>query len=235
LAVGRVLVPRKLAKPLGERLRSLLGRLRQGDPQISDFDLGALSTKTQLERCRAHVDGALSMGATAFTAPSANLPTGHYFPATVLTHCSADCLAYCEEAFGPVLPVVEYDDLSETVASLNRDPLGLCAYVFGSELAQTERVAESLDYGHVLIDQVLLTYACPELPLAGLRDSGLGVVHGTEGLLARTTPRVIGAPRVRLPSTVEFNWCDPKRATLLAEGYLASKTTWNRWFDWASR
>jgi acyl-CoA reductase-like NAD-dependent aldehyde dehydrogenase len=233
LAVGRMLVPRRLMDPLFECLGRIVERLRQGDPASRDVDLGALSTRVQVERSRYHVEQAKRSGARSFSSRTVAPSQGNFFPPTLLAGCSADCAAVVEETFGPVLPMVAYDDQDEAVRLLNRGPFGLTAYVFGTDLERARQVAESLDFGHVVVDQVLLTYVCPELPLAGLRDSGLGVVHGTDGLLAHTTASVIGAPRVRLPTSLEFDWGDPKRALALAEGYLTAKSAWNRVLGWA--
>ncbi len=233
LAVGRMLLPRRLMGPMLECLSGIVERLRQGDPVTREVDLGALSTRIQVGRCDYHVEQAKQSGARAFSSLNVAPSPGNFFPPTLLADCGADCAAVVEETFGPVLPMVAYDDLDEAVKLLNRDLFGLTAYVFGSDLERARRVAESLDFGHVVVDQVLLTYVCPELPLAGLRNSGLGVVHGTDGLLAHTTASVLGVPRMRLPTSLEFDWGDPKRALALAEGYLTAKTAWNRVLGWA--
>jgi acyl-CoA reductase-like NAD-dependent aldehyde dehydrogenase len=235
LAVGRVLVKRSLSEPLVDRLRQIVGKLRQGDPLSGAVDLGALSTRAQVERCCHHVEQATAYGAHAIAGRDAGLDCGNFFAPTLLAHCSLDCAAFQQETFGPVLPIVCFDDLAEVIALLNRSRSGLTAYVFGTDLERARSVAASLDYGQVVVDQVLLTYVCPEVPLAPLRDSGLGVVHGTEGLLAHTTPSVIGMPRLRLPTTLEFDWGDPRRALSIAEGYLASKTVWNKLVSWTRR
>jgi acyl-CoA reductase-like NAD-dependent aldehyde dehydrogenase len=235
LAVGRVLVPRSLSESLQFRLQQIVERLRQGDPLSPTADLGALSTRTQVERCQRHVEQATERGALAIAGRGAALGHGNYYPATLLAHCSVDCVAFQQETFGPVLPIVPFDDLAEVIALLNRSRQGLTIYVFGTDLERARSVAERLDYGQVVVDQVLLTYVCPEVPLAPLRDSGLGVVHGSEGLLAHTTPSVIGMPRLRLPTTLEFDWGDPGRALSIAEGYLASKSAWNKLAGWTRR
>lgn len=235
LAVGRVLVPRHLARPLVERLTQLLGKLRQGDPVAGSVDLGALTTRQQVQRCQVHVEQAERMGARGISIYVDHDPAGNFFAPTILEGCDPECAAFRTETFGPVLPIVCFDSLDSAVELLNQDRAGLTAYVFGSDLEHAQRVAERLDFGQVVVDQVLLTYVCPEVPLAGIRDSGLGVVHGVDGLLSRTTPAVIGMPRVRLPSTLEFDWNDPKRAQITAEGYLSSQLTWKKMLRWTNR
>lgn len=231
-AVGRVLVPRRLTSALQEQVITLIRSLRQGDPLSRESDLGALTTAVQLERCRRHVEQAKCMGARAIEGTSCASPAGNYFPPTVLVDARPDCDAYQCETFGPVIPIVAYDSLEQALDVLSKDPFGLAAYLFGSDLARAERVALGMNYAHVIVDQVLITYVCPELPLAGMRASGWGVAHGVQGLLAHTTPTVIGMPRLRLPDTIEFGWLDPKRSLALADGYLGSETAWQRIRSW---
>lgn len=235
LAVGRVLVPRALSKALVERLTSFIEKLRQGEPVSDNVDLGALTTLAQIERCRSHVEQARHAGAQVITARQFRDRSGNFFAPTLLAECDTDGPAFAEETFGPVLPIACFDDIEQAAELLNRGRTGLTAYVFGGDLERARRVATHLDFAQVVVDQVLLTYVCPELPLAGLRESGVGVVHGEDGLLSHTTPTVLGMPRIRLPTSLEFDWNEPKRARALAEGYLASHSAWKRVFDWCSR
>jgi acyl-CoA reductase-like NAD-dependent aldehyde dehydrogenase len=230
LAVSRVLTPRRLMQTLLDRLVPLVERLRQGDPATRDVDLGALCTRVQVDRCQRHVDEAVCNGAQKLMFGQLTSSVGNFHPTTLLVNCPTNCAAYREETFGPVLAIVPYDDLTQAIRSLNLDTHGLAAYVFGGDTEQSRKVADQLNYGHVVIDQVLMTYVCPELPLAGLRSSGLGVVHGAEGMLSHTTPKVVGLPRMRLPSAIEFDWGNPARAIAIAETYLATKATWSKFF-----
>jgi succinate-semialdehyde dehydrogenase/glutarate-semialdehyde dehydrogenase len=228
LAVGRVLVPSQECDALLEMLKPALLRFKQGDPRTRTVDLGALTTSPQLERCRRHVRDATSRGGLSYCAPSAEELRGNFFPPTLLRLNDVESVAFQNETFGPVLPVLAYADVESAVHLLNHSRWGLAAYVFGRDLERAEAVAAQLDYGHVVVDQVLYTYVCPEIPLAGLRDSGFGVTHGTDGLLSHTQPTVLGTRKLRLPSSLEFDWNDPSRATSIAEGILATRSMWSR-------
>lgn len=233
-AVGRVLVPRAQETKLAERVYSLVADLRQGDPMTGHVELGALSTRAQIERCRDHVLEAITRGAQRL-GPAAELnPPHHFFPPTVLRGCTDSTRVYREETFGPVIALCPYDDEHKVQAALNREPSGLAAYVFGGAPSRSTEYAEGLDYGHVLVDQVLLSYVCPEVPLSGLRMSGLGVVHGREGLRAHSTPQILGTPKLRLPSSMEFALLDPIYAESVARSYLSSTQTLGTLARWLS-
>ncbi|MGC4070082.1 MAG: aldehyde dehydrogenase family protein [Polyangiaceae bacterium] len=220
LAVGRVYVPRALESVLVDALRHELTALRQGDPMQGPVELGSLTTRAQLDRCDRHVDHARARGARIVLGGERRASIGNFYAPTLLQGCVIDDWVVQEETFGPVLPLVPYDDERAMIEQLNQDRAGLAAYVFGGDVERARAVAEGLDYAHVVVDHVLLTYVCPDVPLAGLRDSGQGVVHGTEGLLARTSPKVLATPRARLPAPVEFGLLDPERAMSVAQTLL---------------
>jgi succinate-semialdehyde dehydrogenase/glutarate-semialdehyde dehydrogenase len=222
LAVGRVLVPRALAPKLADILLPLIRSMRQGDPLSGPVELGALTTKTQLERCLCHVTQATENGATRLSGGRIVESEGRFFEPTLLTNCDPSHLVYQQETFGPVIALCPYDDEATLVRQLNCDESGLAAYVFGSDLERAKRIAEKLDYAHVVIDHVLLTYVCPEVPLSGLRQSGLGTVHGKDGFLSHSTPQVLAAPKVRLPDELEFSLGSPERAEAVARTFLTT-------------
>lgn len=222
LGVGRVLVPRRLQAELATRIVEWLRQLTQGDPLLGDTHLGSLTTPAQIARCRSHVTQAQMTGATLHVGGEVLARTGNFFTPALLTDCHSEQLVYQEETFGPVIPLVPYDDLTTTVHRLNEDPAGLAAYVFGSDLKHASRVAERLDFGQVLVDSVLISYVCPEVPLSGLRKSGFGTMHGRDGMLGFSTPQVLGVPRLRLPAEVEFGMLEPSRARAVARTYLTT-------------
>jgi succinate-semialdehyde dehydrogenase/glutarate-semialdehyde dehydrogenase len=232
LGVGRVLVPRRLEAALCDALVPLIRQLRQGDPRSGTVELGSLTTARQLERCRNHVTQAIQDGAELLLGGSQLSRNGFFFEPTVLRSCTTNQLLYREETFGPVVPIVPYDSLPSTLASLNADPARLAAYVFGQDLARTETIAKELDYGQVVVQHVLYTYVCPELPLSGLRASGLGTVHGRDGLLTHGTPQVLSTPRLKLLPSWDFSLLDPEKAESLAKTYLSSTSALYKLTRW---
>ncbi len=205
-AVGRVFVPRAQQSELAERLHAELASLRQGDPMSGSVDLGALTTALQVQRAKLGVKQAGAVGARLVCGGVAPEGPGHFFRPTLLVDCPADCDAVVQELFGPVIPLVPYDRREQVFDWANLGPHGLAAYVFGNDPTELHRIASHLDAAHVLVDDVLSSYACPELPLAPRKHSGLGVIHATEGLLSQTTATVLGLPRYSLPTSVQFGW-----------------------------
>ena len=86
-----------------------------------------------------------------------------------------------EETFGPLLPVMRVKDAGEAVRLANDSHLGLNASVFGPE-ARAIEVANAIQSGNTIVNDVLVHYFVVEAPLGGIKASGLGVRHGVEGM-----------------------------------------------------
>lgn len=97
-----------------------------------------------------------------------------------------------EELFGPVLPILPYDDdPAAAIAFVNGRPCPLAVYVFGSDIGVCEAVVAATRSGGAAINGCLMQCAAPSLPFGGAGESGLGAYHGEEGFLALSRPRSV--------------------------------------------
>ncbi len=94
-----------------------------------------------------------------------------------------------EEIFGPILPVVPYDDLDAAVARINAGERPLGAYVFGDDAAQTARVVDQITCGGAAVNTCAIQGALPSLGFGGVGMSGMGRHHGIEGFREFSNPR----------------------------------------------
>ncbi|WP_435923592.1 aldehyde dehydrogenase [Paenibacillus sp. DYY-L-2] len=83
-----------------------------------------------------------------------------------------------EEIFGPILPVLEYDDLDQAVSKLNSRPKPLALYLFTSDKGVERKVMESVSFGGGCVNDTLLHLVTPYLPFGGVGQSGMGSYHG---------------------------------------------------------
>lgn len=140
-----------------------------GDPFADDTVLGPLSSLAAAERLQEQVDRAVAQGATLVTGGTRD---GAFFPGTVLTGVTKDMDAYGEEFFGPVGVVYRASDEDAAVLLANDTTFGLGSYVFTTDAAQADRVADKIEAGMVFINVVLAD--APELPFGGIKRSGTG-------------------------------------------------------------
>lgn len=113
---------------------------------------------------------------------------GYFVPVTIVDNLSDDSPVVREEAFGPVLPVLRYDDFDDVVRRANDTEYGLGASVWGRDRAFARMLAGRLEAGTVWINEVYVHGV--DFPFGGHKLSGLGVEHGAEGLAAYTDIRI---------------------------------------------
>ncbi len=105
---------------------------------------------------------------------------GYFYPPTVLVDVPGDARLLREEIFGPVAPIVVFEDDDEAVARANDTEFGLVAYLFTAGLDRALRVSEALETGMVGLNQGLVSNAAA--PFGGVKHSGFGREGGHEGI-----------------------------------------------------
>lgn len=118
-------------------------------------------------------------------------PETRRMPLSLIIDPAADLRMMAEEIFGPLLPVVPYDDLANAVARINAGerPLGL--YVFGDDTSVTDRVLAATSSGGAAINTCAVQSALPSMGFGGSGMSGMGRHHGIEGFREFSNPRGI--------------------------------------------
>ncbi len=114
---------------------------------------------------------------------------GYFYPPTVLTNVAPDAALLRHEIFGPVAPIVRFDDEDEAIRLANDTEYGLVAYVYTTDLARGLRVTERLEAGMVGLNRGLVSD--PAAPFGGVKQSGIGREGGHEGLLEYLEPKYI--------------------------------------------
>lgn len=107
----------------------------------------------------------------------------HKMPPTLVLNPTDDMAVMQEEIFGPVLPIMEYSEVRDAVAYINKNdrPLGL--YYFGEDAAEKDMVLASTTSGGVTVNDVVFHVAQEDLPFGGVGPSGMGSYHGHDGFL----------------------------------------------------
>jgi succinate-semialdehyde dehydrogenase/glutarate-semialdehyde dehydrogenase len=163
----RFVVVEDLYEPFVEKLTAAMAAATTGDPFADGTDLGPLSSLAAAEQLADQVDRAVAAGATLVTGGTRD---GAFYAPTVLTDVAPGNPAYTEELFGPVAVVYRVADEDAAVELANDTPYGLGSYVFTTDAAQAERVADRIEAGMVFVNCVLAD--SPELPFGGVKRSG---------------------------------------------------------------
>jgi len=101
--------------------------------------------------------------------------------APTIIKATTDSKVMQEEIFGPVMPFVEYKDLSEAIKYINSRPKPLALYAFTNSSATAKRIIDQTSSGGVTINDCLMHFANPSLPFGGVGNSGMGSYHGKFG------------------------------------------------------
>ena len=86
-----------------------------------------------------------------------------------------------EEIFGPILPVLTFDDFDELVLTLKNRPKPLALYLFSNDKTHRNRVNEELSYGGGCMNDTVIHLATTEMGFGGVGESGMGSYHGKTG------------------------------------------------------
>ncbi len=177
VAANRLYVSRSIIEQFIRRYAEQAEALPAGNPLDEDTRIGPLVNQAALVKVRAHVSDALARGAKLVTGGGSE---GLLFMPTVLTEVDPASRVLFEETFGPVAPIVSFDQEDQAVALANHSRSGLAAYLWTRDLSRAFRVSEALEYGIVGVNDGVPSTA--QAPFGGVKDSGLGREGGRWGL-----------------------------------------------------
>ena len=166
---------------VAEKVRALR-QGRSGAP--GSVDVGAVTFPPQLDVIEDHVSDAVAKGARVLVGGKRGVEGsgGDFFEPTVLVDVDHTMKCMTEETFGPTLPIMKVADEDEAVRLANDSIYGLAGSVFGRDTAHAESVARRLDTGAVCVNDAIVNYFALELPMGGVKASGLGSRHGAGGI-----------------------------------------------------
>ena len=179
-AANRFYVSRTIAGEFAKALADRLAALPIGRGSDEESEVGPLIDKDGQTKVSTLVEDALNRGATAVCGGSAMLGPGYFYEPTVLANVPASAAVLREEVFGPVAPIVAFDQEDEAISAANDTTHGLVAYVYTRDLSRALRVTERLETGMVGLNQGLVSN--PAAPFGGVKHSGLGREGGVEGI-----------------------------------------------------
>ena len=178
--INRLYVHRSMEQQLIEALGTRMSSMVVGWPADDSTDLGPVISDDAAKRLTQLVDEAAAAGATV-TRFAADPPTvGAFIRPTIVAGVTTADRVCQEELFGPVLPVIAYDDLDDAIAQANSTPYGLSSYVFGDDAGELERMLAGVRSGLVAVNGP--SPSSVSTPFGGIGWSGVGRENGVRGL-----------------------------------------------------
>jgi betaine-aldehyde dehydrogenase len=181
-ATSRLIIDRKVAPRVLERVVELARALKPGDPLAADTPLGPLTTRAQHGKVMDYVERGRADGLKLLTGGGRPVgpERGWFVEPTIFVDVPPSSPLWREEIFGPVLCVCTFASEAEAIALANDSDFGLVATVVGADDARTNRVADALEAGHVWINSPQTIFV--ETSWGGFKASGIGRELGPWGL-----------------------------------------------------
>ena len=156
-------------------------------------DYTSIINDKQYNRLQGYLDDARDQGAQiiSFNPQQEDVDVVRKIAPTVLTGVTPDMQIMQHEIFGPILPIMEYDQIDEVIAFINSRPRPLALYYFDFDQARADYVAQRTHSGHFGQNTVLTHVAQDDLPFGGVGASGMGKYHGPEGFFSLSHERSV--------------------------------------------
>ncbi|MGY5809960.1 NAD-dependent succinate-semialdehyde dehydrogenase [Rhizobium sp. LEGMi198b] len=180
VSANRLYVQKRVYDEFAEKFTAHARRLRVGDGFEPYTAIGPLIDNHALTKIEAHVDDAVKKGAIVRCGGRRIGTSGTFFEPTVITNVVSSMRIAQEETFGPLAPIIRFEDPEQVVREANDTIYGLAAYFYASNLKRVWRVAEALEYGMVGINTGRMSSEAA--PFGGIKQSGIGREGSRHGL-----------------------------------------------------
>ncbi|MGR8008848.1 succinic semialdehyde dehydrogenase [Streptomyces hypolithicus] len=224
ISIERLYVHASIADDFVARFAARTRAMRLGASLSYGADMGSLVGERQLENVRRHVEEAVAKGATLVAGGVARPDIGPlFFEPTILDGVEAPMAVCAEETFGPVVSIYRFTDEDDVVEQANATSYGLNSSVWTKDAKRGHAVAARLRTGTVNINEGFApAYGSAQAPMGGMKDSGLGRRHGSEGILKFTEAQTIAHQRL-VPMAPSFGMDDEKHAAFMSASLKALK------------
>lgn len=190
IATKRMYVHADVYDSVAAALVDIARNTKVGDGLEQGSVLGPIQNRAQFQRVKSLIEDARTSG-QAFLV-GGDIPAGQkgfFVPVTIVDNPPEDSRVVAEEAFGPILPLIKFDDLDDVIRRANDSEYGLGGSVWTADVAKGAEIAARLDTGTVWVNEA--QYIMPWTPFGGHKQSGAGVENGLDGLLEYTLPKTI--------------------------------------------
>jgi succinate-semialdehyde dehydrogenase/glutarate-semialdehyde dehydrogenase len=184
VSANRIYVQSAVHDEFSEKFVARVAELKVGDGFDPEVTIGPMIDSHAIDKIEAHLADAGARGGTIRCGGKRVGNGGTFFEPTVLTGVTSAMRVAQEETFGPLAPIIRFNDAEQVVREANDTIYGLAAYFYASNLKRVWRVAEALEYGMVGINTGRMSSEAA--PFGGVKQSGIGREgsrHGMEDYL----------------------------------------------------
>lgn len=192
LAVKRAYVHDAIYDEFCEALAEIASAAVVDDGLKQGTTIGPIQNKAQYEKVKGFLADAKASG-RVIAGGTAREGRGYFIEPTIVRDVRDGQRIVDEEQFGPILPVIRFDDVDQVIARANASDYGLGGSVHSADVDRATQIAGRIDSGTIWVNQQL--NIGPHIPMAGFKGSGLGVEQSVEGLAEYTQMQVVNIAR----------------------------------------
>ncbi|WP_028578732.1 NAD-dependent succinate-semialdehyde dehydrogenase [Desulfogranum japonicum] len=185
ISPNRIFVHETIAQPFIDTLKQRIETMQPGNGLKPGVNIGPLVNAEALDKVQQQVEDAVSRGAKCLCGGQrlmeAGMDKGYFYAPTLLTEVTPDMLIYKEETFGPVAPIITFNDQDDIISMANDTEYGLAAYIYTQSLSRAMKTFDLLHFGIIGINDINPTSAA--VPFGGMKNSGLGREGAREGIM----------------------------------------------------
>ncbi len=180
VCANRIFVQAGVYDAFAARLAKAVSAFVVGDGTAPGVTIGPLINRSAVEKVHAHVEDALSLGATRYAMAEHKSDPARFVAPVVLTNANPKMRLAREETFGPVAPLFKFTHEDEAIELANATEYGLASYFYTENVHRAFRVAEKLEAGIVALNTGAISMEMA--PFGGVKQSGIGREGGSEGM-----------------------------------------------------
>lgn len=189
IATKRMYVHKDVYEPLRDALVAYARTVKIGDGAEQGTQIGPINNRPQYERVLDLIRDAKDNGYNFLMGGEANDLPGYFIPVTIIDNPPEGARIVQEEQFGPVLPLIKFDDYDDVIARANATDYGLGGSVWGSDEDRAFEIAERIQSGTVWVNET--QHLSPTAAFGGMKHSGIGVEGGADGLKEFTNAQTL--------------------------------------------
>jgi len=172
VCANRFYVHKKIHDQFVEKFAKALSVIKVGNGMEPGITQGPLIENAALEKVKKHVADALSKGAALITGGKQAIEGKNFYEPTILANVNSQMLITYEETFGPIAPIIPFENDEEVIKLANNSQFGLASYFYSRDIGRIWKIAEALEYGMVGVNTGLISNEVA--PFGGIKQSGLG-------------------------------------------------------------
>ncbi|MBM9502613.1 aldehyde dehydrogenase family protein [Leptospira sp. 201903071] len=192
VAPDYLLIPNDLVKPFVDEAKAVVKEFytKDGKALKDNLDFCRIVNDRNFNRVSGYIHEAVEKGAKIEMGGDTD-ETQNYIEPTILSNIPENANIMEDEIFGPVLPLIPYNNLDEAIEKINSKPKPLALYIFGKKNRSIKKILKETSSGGVAVNDVILHLVNPNLPFGGVNHSGHGSYHGFFGFKAFSHERSV--------------------------------------------